>query len=938
MLAFMNESSERKSSANSAAAFRFTIGIFLVALAGIASGQDALSRTEVDFFETKIRPVLVRHCYACHSEAADENHGGLLLDTREGIRRGGHSGPAITPGRLQASLLISAIRHASEELAMPTDGDKLPDDVIRDFETWVRMGAPDPRDGSSKVVAQHDTSDAKDWWAFQPIGHGKVSETAATEHAAWPKTDIDRFIVAGWASADLSPVADADPTTLIRRLRFDLTGLPPKEEEVAFFVKHWNDKPELRDALIQRVTDWLLDSHEYAERWGRHWLDVARYAESSGKDVNLVYPHAWRYRDYVIESFHQDKPFDRFVREQIAGDLLDASDASKRAEQLTATGFLAIGENPINERNPKQFAVDLADDQIGTVTQAFLGMTVSCARCHDHRFDPVSQKDYTSLAGIFLSTETKFGTAGAVGGRNRAELIELPKAAGLPIVGEGISASEIRQMQSKLARLQEQQSSARRQRAGGGRATDGLTDFDLVRINTQISQLEFELSVVDEDGSAKPLAMGVGDRPVTAPATRGPGGPRGAGSQGDDRMTRPTQGRRPRGPGEMRGPNGMQGTGGMQDRRGDGMNRQHPPLQNGSQVQSNPFAQPMTSSQNGRVRSSGFQQIGDSPLFLRGNIDNASDPVPRGVPALLGSGRDIAIRSGSGRLELADALVSKRNTLTARVIVNRVWHWLFGRGLVATVDNFGTTGDQPSHPELLDHLANQFVDNGWSIKQLIREITTSRVYRLSSTHDDDCFAADPSNAMLWRHSSRRLEAEELRDAVLAASGQLNLQPTPASLIGRAGDGPIGGLRFQAVTLDEIASADDRYRSIYLPATRSVEPDVLAVFDPTNASVSDGSRDATNVPAQALFLLNSDFIEKQSQALADDVLKKHAGRTSLDSFESRLRAMFRSVLNRDPSERESTAARTLIQQIDAPRSAWTSLARGLFGSAEFRFVD
>lgn len=926
-----------------------------LATTGSVTAQETISKSQRDFFENKIRPVLIKKCYACHSEEANESQGGLLLDSRAGIRRGGDSGPAVVPGKLQSSLLILAIRHSSDDLAMPPEdaGGKLSANVIRDFETWVRTGAADPRDGTAKVVSQYDTSDAKSWWSFQAIKSVVPPTGISSRHADWPQTEIDWFVAAKWDQSGVTPANDADPQVLLRRLRFDLTGLPPSERESEEFIQDWQSSPESREALLDNMIDSLLDTHEYSERWGRHWLDVARYAESSGKDVNLVYPHAWRYRDYVIESFHKDKPFNQFLREQIAGDLLSAKDATQRAEQLTATAFLAIGENPINERNPTQFAVDLADDQIGTVTQAFLGITASCARCHDHRFDPVSQRDYTSLAGIFLSTETKFGTAGAVGGRNRATLIELSGQANLPVVSNGFSVSEVRGKQTKMQRLQQQQNDARRQRANGGRATDGLTDFDLVRINTQVSQLEFELSVVNEDGSAKPLTMGVGDRPVTATQTRGPGNGRNSRPGNGGQQMRPAQQDRggpqrgfgpPMRRGQQQGPGGQRGP--AQRRRPGGPGRPDQQSGPGQRMRSGGPGQQQAKDgqptagmqQNRRNRSSGFEQIGDSPLFLRGSIDNVGDRVPRGIPGLLGSGEDIEIQKGSGRLELADSLVSEHNTLTARVIVNRVWHWLFGRGLVASVDNFGTTGAKPSHPELLDYLAARFVRNGWSIKELIRDITRSRVYGLSSSHDPNCFAADPDNAMLWRHNSRRLEAEELRDGILAASGRLDLQPNDGSMIGRAGDGPIGGLRFQAVTLDQISNANDNFRSIYLPSTRSVEPNVLAVFDPANSSTTDGSRDATNVPAQALFMLNSDFVTQQSQALADLTLQKHRGTTSLSSFSARLEFVFQRVLNRAPTRKESDAARSLVRRLGNSRAAWTSVVRGLIGSAEFRFVD
>lgn len=886
--------------------------LILVTLAATdVRGEEKISKEQLQFFETKIRPVLVENCYACHSEDADENQGGLLLDSREGVRRGGDSGAAVVPGNLSASLLISAIRYSSNDLQMPPEdeGGKLPALVIRDFEAWVRMGAPDPRDGPAKIVSRYNTSDAKSWWAYQPIHPVSPSSVSvAPQHASWPRTGIDRFVAAKWETQELTPIKDAEPTVLFRRLYFDLTGLPPNEKEVSEFLTQWKDAAETRQKLIENTVNRLLDTREFAERWGRHWLDVARYAESSGKDVNLVYPHAWRYRDYVIDAFDKDKPFDEFLREQIAGDLLPAKNDSERAEHLIATAFLALGENPINERNAKQFAVDLADDQIAVVSQAFLGQTVACARCHDHRFDPISQRDYTALAGIFLSTETKYGTAGAVGGRNRAGLIELPASANLPVVGEGMSSSETNAKLRKLERLTEQQRSARAQRANGGRATDGLTDFDIVRINTQISQLEFELSVINEDGSAKALAMGVTDRPDSLPEIRRPGRP--------ERPRGPQDGRPMRRPGQRQPPN-------RQMRPGR-------PMQGGAnrdQMQ-----------QRGRNQSSGFEQIGDSPLFLRGNIENEGEDVPRGIPALLGAGEDILIRRGSGRLQLAEALVSPENTLTSRVIVNRTWHWLFGRGIVESVDNFGTSGAEPSHPELLDYLADRFVKNGWSMKDLIREITLSRVYQLSSSYDDQNFAADPENAYLWRHTSRRLEAEELRDAILAAAGSLDLTPATASLIGHAGDGPIGGLRFQAVTLDEIGGANHRFRSIYLPATRSVQPAVLADFDPPDSSATDGAREATNVPAQALFMLNSEFVAEQSQHLADAALRKYPGRMISSSVPQRLEFVFQSILNRAPTENETQAARRLLDEIGSPRQAWTSIVRSLFATAEFRFVD
>ena len=489
--------------------------------------QETISEAQAKFFEAKIRPVLVERCYSCHSEDAKEIHGGLLLDTRAGMRRGGDSGPAVVPGNLAGSLLITAIRYGDDDFAMPPDvaGGKLAASVIQDFETWVKTGAADPRDGKARVVAKYDTAKARAWWAFQPIRRESASKP---RDRAWATAEIDRFIEAVWQEKGLTAVDDAEPLALLRRLRFDLTGLPPSSEEAAAFIAEWN-KSASRQTLLESTVDRLLRSPQFGERWGRHWLDVARYAESSGKDVNVVFPHAWRYRDYVIDALNDDKPFDDFIREQMAGDLLPARSDKDRAENLIATGFLAVGTKSLNETNPKQFAVDLADEQIDAVTQSFLGLTVACARCHDHRFDPVSQRDYTALAGIFLSTDTRFGTAGGVQGRNQSTLVELPAKAKLATVAKAMPQRDLQQKTARLESLQQQQRNALAQRANGRSATDGISNFDVVRIITQATQLESELSVVNEDGSPKPLAMAAVDRPVEAPVQRGRRGPRGQG-------------------------------------------------------------------------------------------------------------------------------------------------------------------------------------------------------------------------------------------------------------------------------------------------------------------------------------------------------------------------------------------------------------------------
>ncbi|HND51569.1 MAG TPA: PSD1 and planctomycete cytochrome C domain-containing protein [Pirellulaceae bacterium] len=855
-----------------------------------AAEEDArpLDPKKVKFFEEKIRPVLVDRCHACHSQTAGKSKGELLVDSRDGLRRGGESGPALIPGDASKSLLIRLLKTTDRDEGMPPKGagERLNDATIRDFETWINDGAVDPRDMVTRVAKTYDTSKALEWWAFQPIKQVAPPPSRAGE---WARTEIDRFIERGWAERGLRPVGDASGLQLLRRLRFDLTGLPPTEAEVSEFTAAGSDSRR-RSALLEATVDRLLASPQYGEKWGRHWLDVARFAESSGKDVNVVFPHAWRYRDYVIEAFNEDLPFDRFLAQQLAGDLLPARDERERARNVIATGFLALGPKSLNDMNPRQFAVDQADEQIDATTQAFLALTVACARCHDHRFDPVSQRDYTALAGIFLSTDTRFGTAGGVQGRNQSSLVELPAAIGLPVVAPSMSPRELADKRRRLEQLQQEARSALGQRAGGRTPTDGLTNFDVVRIITQSKQLETELSLVNADGSAKPVAMGVVDRPSQPP-------------------------QQPRGPG-----------------RQPGRQPGQPP---------------------GRARTSGFEQLGDSPLFGRGDLRNEGERVPRGTPGLLVAGyhgtdpsdRFRAAAPGtSGRRELSEALTSTDNPLVARVIVNRVWSWLFGRGIVSSVDNFGATGALPSDPELLDYLALRFRNDGWSIKRLVRSIVVSRAYQLATTHDEANFAADPENAGVWRHAPRRLEAEELHDALLAVAGRLNEQRPIGSLVGRVYDGPIGGERRMALTEEQISRASHRHRALYLPLTRNVQPDLLAVFDQPDAATVRGQRDATNVPSQALFLLNGQFVEEQAEALADQLTSKFAGSDAGARFDDRLKAAFIRTLGREPRASETAAARRLLEAVmhsgESRRASetWKSVVRGLMSSAEFRTVD
>ncbi len=403
------------------ARFALLSATLTVWIASLAYSAEKLPREHVEFFEKKVRPVLVQHCYSCHAKDAKKIGGGLLLDSKQGWVKGGNTGPAIVPGDPDESLLISAVQHI--DLEMPPKG-KLPDSQIDDLVQWVKMGAPDPRDDVTAQLIKREINieQGRQYWAFQPP---QRRDAPAVKNAAWPAGDIDRFVLAKLEADGITPVADADPAVLIRRLYFDLIGLPPSPEDVDAFVKECSAKSASGDSALETLVDKLLASPQFGERWGRHWLDVARYAESTGMERNVTFPAAWRYRDYVIEAVNNDKPYDQFVREQIAGDLLPGTDEKNRDERIIATGFLAMGPKSLNERNRDVFVMDVVDEQIDVASRAVMGITVSCARCHDHKFDPFPQQDYYALAGIFRSCQTYYGATGGQGNRQPSSLIAL---------------------------------------------------------------------------------------------------------------------------------------------------------------------------------------------------------------------------------------------------------------------------------------------------------------------------------------------------------------------------------------------------------------------------------------------------------------------------------------------------------------------------------
>lgn len=815
------------------------IALGLTVLTGRGFGQSAISPEQAAFFETKIRPVLVDSCYECHSKEAGQKKGGLSLDTRFALRDGGNSGPGVVPGKLEESWVWLAVSHTESDYEMPPKN-KLPDYVIEDFKTWIEMGAPDPREGEKAVDSKIDIEAGKQFWSFQPPRREAPPVVKAQE---WAKTGIDRFIYAGLESEGLEPARPADAHAILRRLCFDLIGMPPTLEFTKQFHRAWKDDP---DKAIQTTVDRLLLSSQFGERWGRHWLDVARYAESNGKGANQSFPNAWRYRDYVIDSFNEDKPFDRLILEQLAGDLIPINSDKDRQENLIATGFLAIGPKDLREKSSRQFTMEMIDEQINTTSTAFLGLTVSCARCHDHKTDPIPTLDYYALAGVFLSSNTHYGTDGIGGRFNQGELIQLPLASEMV---ETFTAAEIAKMQTELVGVKEalsvlhNEKRARMQMAAEDNVENGGKRGSAKKLRAKASELEERLGSLNGAGTVKAYAMGMADK----------------------------------------------------------------------------------------------EQPVNSHVLVRGEIDSPAQVVPRGFLQVLDHSPATIREDSSGRLEMAQWIASNRNPLTARVFVNRVWEKLFGLGLVASVDNFGTTGQAPTHPELLDYLAIQFMDSGWSLKKLVREIVLTRTYQQSSEFHSPNYSKDPENNFLWRAAPKRLDAESFRDTILAATGQLKLERPFRSPVAEHGLEEFG----RRGSPDAVSDFPP-YRSVYLPPIRDAMPEFIEVFDGADPNIATGSREVSNGAEQSLFLMNSPFIREQANHFAD-LLQQDANQMG-----DQVRLAFKRVYGRPPSKGEYESAIRFYKEfmpsikgeLDEPEAGQEFLklfCQGLLCSAEIRYL-
>ena len=981
-------------------------------VSGVAVGHD----TGNPFFEQSVLPLLQRHCYKCHSHDAKTPEGGLVLDSRSGWATGGDSGPAIIPGQPEASLVLQAISYVDDDLRMPPNG-QLKTAEIEVFRKWIAAGASDPR--QTPLRSTDKSTVTENLWSLKPLTAGKFKAHA-----------IDQLINKRLAAANLEPHSKADPAILLRRASFDLTGLPPTPEEIQRFIS--DRQPESWARQIDR----LLQSPRYGERWGRHWLDLARYGDSNGGDINYAHGNAWRYRDYVIKSFNDDKPYDDFIREQLAGDLMtDGASPERRAELLTATGFLLLGPKMLAEVDGQKLLIDIADEQLDVTGKAFLGMTFGCARCHDHKFDPITARDYYALAGIFRSTkvmdshrpqkvvgewvevdvtppgvqrqmkelkaekqglESQLAAYGAAGKKNntaaaaRSVVVhDLPKlhsttwAARVRIdtpqsLGCAVSAAYPGANQGhSLGFDRINNGQAPRVVWNHGRGTR----HTIITAGEPVELGQWHHLAVTYDADTRRLRLYVNGEPsasannvATTPFNIIGVGRREAAKEFqllgdlDDVVVYETAlteeeivildagqklAHRPVFHWDFEKTSG--------DTVIDARGRHHGRLV-GLKAESNiiddGFKQKALTLRVGKVLNADEQerldrardrlktvnermptpvkvmaaQAGrpvDLPVHIRGNHTNPGKAaIARTTPRVFGSILPpIQVEQQSnGRLEFAEWMVHPDNPLTARVMVNRIWQQHFGQGLVRTPSNFGGRGENPSHPELLDWLAKEFVVNGWSIKHVHRLIMNSEVYRRSSEAHPQATDRDADNRLLAHFPVRRLEAEAIRDSLLAVSGELKLG-TPGNLMKSP-----NMKRVSMTPSDPVYQS--RYRGIYLPAIRVRGYDMFAIFDVSDTGHHIAARPQTMVAQQALFLLNNPFVIGRAKQVAARILARNL--PDADSIDW----LYRLMIGRKPSPVEFALLHAQLRQLRKKQTTaegWQALAHSLFCSNEFIHV-
>ena len=915
---------------------------------------NAWAAGEFDFFEKEIRPLLYKHCYKCHSAEAEKLKGGLLLDSRQGWATGGDTGPAIVPGDVEGSLLLRAVSYEDGDLKMPPKY-KLADHERAALAAWVEAGAADPRDHQAQGKAKGiDLDKGREFWSFRPVVNHAVPKMNPAPGQGKNLGAIDRFILSRLAKEDIELVDLARPEALLRRLYFDLIGLPPTPEQIDDFLT--DPSPEAYARLVDR----LLGSPQFGETWGRHWLDVARFAESSGGGRSLMFKDAWRFRDYVINAFNDDKPFDQFIREQIAGDLMPPGTRKQQNERFVATGFLALGPHNYELQDKELLRMEVVDEQIETVGRAFLGMTLGCARCHDHKFDPVPTNDYYALAGIFRSTQSLI--PGNVSGWVARELE--PE----PALRKAIEQHAEETKQANVA-LKAAKKELRKVEEATGKAGVYIDDLEAEIIGEWMKSTSnktyFGDNYIHDKGEGK------GQKKVIFTAELKEAGEyevRFGYTAGTNRAQKaPVTIEHANGPTTIRVNqrekppinDNFKIIGRFQFNAGKAVvsvsNENTSDVVIADAVVFVPVAELKKDSVpdlrlaklRGEVdrlvkRADALKktkstdlpkamsvqdekETGDWHVHIRGEIRNKGAVVPRGFLQVASKRKTVAqptIAAGkSGRLELAEWVASSDNPLTSRVMVNRIWHHLIGKGLVRTTDNFGMMGEKPSHAALLDWLAHQFVVDQWSVKKMIRRIVMSRTYRLSSTGETTGWASDPENRLIWRANRKRLTAEAIRDSILSVSGQLSMQQGGPTI--RKFSQYDWGYEFNTIR-----------RSVYVPLFRNTLLEVMEAFDVANPNVVSGRRSETTLPTQALYLMNSPFVNAEAERAGERIIRSGV------SDAERVRLVYRLALGREPSAVEADVVMKFIEESKTGQKsrAWSALVHSLFGSVDFRHLD
>ncbi|HUQ95020.1 MAG TPA: PSD1 and planctomycete cytochrome C domain-containing protein [Bryobacteraceae bacterium] len=858
------------------------------AFAALVLGQ---RRDPLEYFETRVRPVLAKNCFSCHTQT---KLGGLEMVSRDSLLKGGKSGPAIDIERPEESLLVKAVRHTDDKLKMPPNG-KLSDGEIKDLVNWIGRGAAWPA-ATVKGHGYKITPEQRSWWAFQPV---RKPVPPAVKDKAWARTPIDQFLLASLESRGLKPVRPASKREWIRRVSYDLTGLPPKAEDVdAFLLDNTADAKA-------RVVDRLLASSQYGERWGRYWLDVARYSDDLlNSTQDQPYDNAFRYRDWVIQAFNDDMPYDVFVKAQLAGDML-----KDKEKTVAGLGFYALSP---------QFQ----DDRVDVTTKAFLGLTVACAQCHDHKFDPIPTKDYYSLLGVFTSTaEGEFPLAG----KNVVEEYKARKAAvedqekklnkylddqakQLSEVMAYRTADYIRAVRKVVAGKAGIQETAKAEKLDEGTLQrwhdylqmparehsflEGWQTFDADAFQQKLLATLQEQKNVEEKNFIRLGGSSVRSDLAGADLLSLP---REKWLLWRDTFSSQRFGKFDSGI--------LYYKTGQIDRFLTGAWKAHLD-QLRTDVDTLKKAVPERYPYYHIITDR--EKVKNERVRIRGAMDNLGEEAPRGFVSILSEGEPRKFTNGSGRLELAEAIADAKNPLATRVAANRMWHYLFGAGLVRTLNNFGQLGEKPSHPELLDYLAARLVEQKWSFKAMIRELTLSSAYGLSYLNDAKNFTADPDNRLLWRATRRKLDIESLRDSLLAASGEIDV---------KMGGAPM-----------KLSEEKNLRRTVYGFVSRRKLDGTLALFDFPNPNSMSEQRIPTSTPVQQLYYLNSKFLMDRAGALST--------RLSVPGGDaSRIKQAYRVLFYREPEKAELESGLAFLK---SNPKAWPQYAQVLLSSNEFLF--